>query len=167
MLSLKTWVQSAVLPLALIAASHLIEPAASGQTLRVFQAEDADFNTGDLYNNKPIRGVHATAARHPAGLIHYVGGISGLPARDLKAKFRLSKVSTVINTNSVALEVFSETRQMTLAHRVLKNLNGDGAQGYLDHHVGFRVLPGEVISLRVYFYANPGSQVKLDLSLIE
>jgi hypothetical protein len=149
-------------------ATLLLTSTASGQTLRVYQAEWSGYNTGRPYTDWPISGIYAGWAFHPPGLIHHVGGIAGLPAnRDLNAKFRLSKVSTVIGTNSVALEVFSETRQRTLAHRVLKNRSGDGSQGYLDHHIKFRVNPGEVVSLRVYFYSSRGSQVKFDLSYIE
>lgn len=167
MIPLSAWVRSAIIPSAL--AALLLTSSASGQTLRVYQAEQYGYNTGRPYTDWPISGIYAGWAYHPPGLIHHVGGISGLPVnRDLNAKFRLSKVSTITDTDSVALEVFSETRQKSLAHRVLKNRAGDGAQGYLDHHITFRVThPGEVVSLRVYFYSSRGSQVKLDLSYIE
>lgn len=145
--------------------------AATAQTLRVFQAEDPkvnDWNTGRRYTDGPISGIYAgnvSSAYHPPGLIGRIKSISGLPANtDLAAKFRLWKVSTVYGTNNVAIEVFSATQNKTLAQRVLKN---DNSLGYQDHHLNFRVKPGEVVELRVYWYSSRGSQVKYDQASIE
>jgi hypothetical protein len=164
MLASKYLVRTVLLPLALIATLHFIEPTASGQVIGTYQAENQPRETGRTFRDRADGNVVVLAEPFldGEGYMGFGPWLSNLPPnRNLTAWFRIAKVG-VRHSPSVRLEVYDLTTNRILSSRTL---NIDAHSGYLDHHLDFRVERGHTIGFLVYYFGT--SQVKYDRLTIE